>query len=55
MSTKSPGQLAYEADCAADPFYPDGSKRKSWAELTDVARLSWERNPTPRSKQREAA
>ena len=55
MSTKTPGQLAYEADCDADPLYPDGSKRKTWAELTDVARWSWEKLPTPRMKQKRAA
>jgi hypothetical protein len=45
---KSPGQVAYEADCAAMPTYRDGSVRIDWADLPDYAKWSWERNPTPR-------
>jgi hypothetical protein len=45
---KSPGQLAYEADCAAQPNYHDGQPRKTWAELRGAAKCSWERDPTPR-------
>jgi hypothetical protein len=41
-------QAAYEADCAARPVYPDGGRRKSWAELSDAVRDTWRRNPTPR-------
>lgn len=48
MLERSPAQIAYEADCAACPAYHDGTPRKSWSALSDIARLSWERNPTPR-------
>lgn len=48
MGTKTRGQVAYEADCAARAAYDDGSKRKAWAQLGAVERLSWERNPTAR-------
>lgn len=46
---KSPGQLAYEADCDARPRYHDGTRRPYWGDLSDPVRWSWERNPTPRS------
>jgi hypothetical protein len=46
--TKSPGQLAYEADCASEPLYHDGRARRTWDQLCAVARWSWERNPTTR-------
>lgn len=55
MSATSPGQRAYEADCAAEPLYGDGTRRKTWAQLGDAVRDTWERNPTPRAKKREAA
>lgn len=45
---KSPGHIAYEADLAAQPVYHDGGKRKTWEQLAELERLSWERNPTPR-------
>lgn len=45
---KSPGRIAYDADCSARPTYNDNAPRKAWHELSDVARDSWERNPTPR-------
>lgn len=48
MNAKTAGQTAYEADCAARPLYCDGTARRTWADLDDIARLSWERNPTPR-------
>jgi hypothetical protein len=44
----TPGQAAYEADCAARPLYHDGSRRKMWEQLDENCRLSWEYNPTPR-------
>jgi hypothetical protein len=47
---KTPGQLAYEADVRAKPFYDDGKTRPSWDRLGEVAKLSWEQNPTPRWK-----
>jgi hypothetical protein len=43
------GQLAYEHDCDLMPVYHDGTTRKTWAQLCDVARWSWNRNPAPRS------
>lgn len=49
VSRKTPGQLAYEADCAARPVYHDGTTRKPWGDLGDVEQWSWERNPTPRA------
>lgn len=45
---RTPGQLAYEADCAVRPNYHTGEPRKSWADLGAVERWSWERNPTRR-------
>ena len=50
----TPGQAAYEADCAFEPNYPDGALRKSWAKLPDYAREAWERNPTPRARNKQA-
>jgi hypothetical protein len=47
--THTPGQLAYEADVAAQPLYHDGAPRPTWADLGKVERWSWERNPTPRA------
>lgn len=46
---KTPGEAAYQADVAHEPRYHDGTARKAWAELSETARWSWERNPTPRS------
>jgi hypothetical protein len=43
---KTPGQIAYEADCAARPYYGDGARRKKWEQLPAYAQWSWERNPT---------
>lgn len=45
---KSAGQLAYESDVTASPRYHDRTPRRSWYDLSHVARCSWERNPTPR-------
>ena len=45
---KTDAQLAYETDCQNKPTYPDGRRRKPWADLHEVARYSWERNTTPR-------
>lgn len=45
---KSAGQLAYERDLAAQPNYEDGARRPGWVQLGDVAKDSWERNPTDR-------
>ena len=53
MTTKSPGQLAYEIDCQRRPHYPANAyhasiRRKTWADLDAFARMTWERDPTPR-------
>lgn len=45
---KTAGQLAYEADVAHEPLYHDGTPRKSWDELSEIASRSLERNPTSR-------
>lgn len=42
---KTPGQIAYEANVAQTPNYPDGTARRTWEQLTSVARDSWERRP----------
>lgn len=39
------GRAAYEASCAILPRYSDGTPRRSWDELDDIARWSWERPP----------
>lgn len=39
------GREAYEADLQKRPTYPDGSPRKSWEQLDDLARWSWSREP----------
>jgi hypothetical protein len=44
----TPGQSAYEQELRARPTYHDGTPRKRWDQLDDIARSSWERNPTPR-------
>lgn len=48
MIRPSPGQRVYEHELLAKPLYDDGTPRKPWAALSDVARWSWERNPSPR-------
>lgn len=42
------GQAAYEGDVTARPTYHDGTRRRTWAELSNIARESWRMNPTPR-------
>lgn len=44
----SAGQAAYERDLVKSPRYHDGKPRPSWVKLDDLARWSWERNPTDR-------
>lgn len=39
---KTAAQLAYEADVRARPTYRDGTPRKPWKDLCDVARRSWQ-------------
>lgn len=45
---RSPGQVAYEADCAAAPLYHDGRHRPPWSTLDGPVRSNWERYPSPR-------
>lgn len=42
------GQIAYEVECAARPVQQDGTARRTWQQLGEAERWSWERNPTPR-------
>ena len=39
----SAGRLAYERDREARPGYHDGTLRKEWDEISEIARWSWER------------
>jgi len=50
--TKTPGQIAYEADCEIEPNYADGAPRKTWDQIGDLARLSWELTPRVRAHRR---
>ena len=44
----TPGEWAYHEDLRRRPYYDGGTPRRSWAQLDDHAKASWERNPTPR-------
>jgi len=35
------GKEAYERDLERRPFYHDGTKRRSWDALSEIARWSW--------------
>ena len=43
------GEMAYREDCERQPFYI-GSHivRRTWDDLADYERATWERNPTAR-------
>ena len=41
--SKTQGQLDYEAAVAKRPCYEDGTPRKTWEQLPDYAKWSWER------------
>ena len=43
MRVQSNARAAYEADVKRRPNYPNGEPRKSWDELSSVARWSWGR------------
>lgn len=43
------GREAYEDDVRRDPLFFDKTPRPSWEGLCDVARYSWNRNPTRRA------
>lgn len=49
------GRRAYEASLAAAPLYHDGTTRKTWQQLGEVERWSWERPVTTKSKGRDDA
>jgi len=49
MTRPTPGQLAYQEDVRRCPQYHDGTPRKAWSQLCEVAKWSWERNPVPRN------
>lgn len=40
---KSQGQLDYEKDVAQRPLYHDKTPRKTWDQLSEAAKYSWER------------
>lgn len=42
------GQKAYELELTVWPYYHDKQPRKTWDQLCDIAKQSWELNPTPR-------
>tara|TARA_R100000951_G_scaffold16512_3_gene13021 strand:+ start:3493 stop:3627 length:135 start_codon:yes stop_codon:yes gene_type:complete len=39
----SAAQSAYERDLERTPNYHDGTPRKAWEDLCDVAKWSWEK------------
>jgi len=45
---QTPGQRAYNRELQYVPNYDKGVPRKTWEELDDIAKASWEKNPTPR-------
>jgi hypothetical protein len=47
------GQQAYERDVAAHPTYPDGSPRPTWENLREIAKRSWNKDPTDRTSNRK--
>jgi len=44
----TPGEFAYSEDVRRCPNYHTGERRPTWAQLDYHAKVSWERNPTPR-------
>ena len=48
LGVMTPGEAAYREDVRRHPYYDGGTPRRSWAQLDDHAKQSWERNPTPR-------
>lgn len=39
---KSRGQLDYEHDVRMNPYHDDGRPRKTWDQLSNIERWSWE-------------
>lgn len=48
MRREQAGRNAYAEDCRRQPNYHDDMPRKAWADLGEIERESWIRNPTPR-------
>jgi len=48
MTTKTPGQLAYEEDVRRRPTYDTGTPRATWDMLPAPFHDTWHKNPTPR-------
>ena len=48
LGVMTPGEAAYREDLRRRPYYDDKTLRRSWAQLDDYTKQSWERNPTPR-------
>ena len=44
----TPGEFAYNEDVRRRPTYDKGAPRPTWAQLDYHAKVSWERDPTPR-------
>jgi hypothetical protein len=42
---KTQGQIDYEMDVESTPTYHDGTLRKQWSELSEIAQYSWNRCP----------
>lgn len=43
------GREAYEEDCRRNPTYHDGTPRRLWDEISEIAQYSWNRDPRPRT------
>jgi hypothetical protein len=41
--TKTQGQIDYEADVKRRPTYHDGTPRRAWELLDEIAKWSWNR------------
>ena len=49
------GEMAYREDCKRQPYYIGAYiKRRTWDDLADYERATWERNPTARDWDTEA-
>lgn len=41
-TSKTPGQQAYEHDVKHHPHYQEGGPRRSWDDLPEYSKWSWE-------------
>ena len=48
LDVMMPGESAYREDVRRRPTYDKGAPRPTWAQLDYHAKVSWERDPTPR-------